>query len=36
MAKIVDNPRYILRSSEARDIYSIIKNDPIFDIHNGV
>lgn len=36
MAKIVDNPRYILRSPQARDIYSIIKNDPIFDVHTHI
>jgi glucuronate isomerase len=36
MTRIIDNPKYILRSSEARDIYGIIKKDPIFDIHTHI
>jgi glucuronate isomerase len=33
MVKIIDNPRCILRSSEAGRIYDTIKGDPIFDFH---
>jgi glucuronate isomerase len=36
MTRIIDNSKYILKSSEARDIYSIIKKDPIFDIHTHI
>ena len=36
MARLIDDPAYILRSSEARDIYNEIKNDPIFDIHTHI
>ena len=36
MVKIIDNPRYALRSSEAREIYDTIGGDPIFDVHTHV